>query len=216
MKSFASLFKGRRAPVAHKQGADRSGSVDSAGAREDSPTAWGKCRAATKGDGPCTAGPRLKCAKRPGKVSKQGGRTIQWMVRLTAFAILWGRKRAASAQPKCSRFAEIRLNRPVPRQRTRTKRRFRRDRRVRRKWRPILAPGPAQSSLIRARWEQRAFWRAVRGSAPPRGPQRRSGEPSTGWFTSTVCSPFSGERSAFPCPVGAPRPHTPSQAFEKA
>ena len=113
-----------------------------------------------KGCGGAGAGPRLKCAKRPGEVSKQGRRTIQWMVRLTAFAILWGRKRAAPAQPKYSRSAEAGPNRPALRQRSRTKRRFHRDRRVRRKWRSILAPGPAQSSLVRARWEQRAFWGA--------------------------------------------------------
>ena len=35
------------------------------------------------------------------------------------------------------------------------------------------------------------------GTAPPGGPQRRSGEPSTGWFASTVCSPFPEERFAF-------------------
>ena len=50
-----------------------AGSGDSAGAREDSPTEWGKCREATKGDGPCTAGPRKKGTQSvpPKKVSKQ-------------------------------------------------------------------------------------------------------------------------------------------------
>ena len=71
-----------------------------------------------------------------------------------------GQKARGTCPAKCLRFAEIRLNRPVPRQRTRTKRRFRRDLRGRHKWRPDLAPSPAQSSLIRARWEQRAFWGA--------------------------------------------------------
>ena len=128
---------------------------------------WGECHIVTRGDGlrertgrVRQRPPALNRAKRPGEVSKQGGRTIQWMVRLTAFAILWGRKRAAPAQPKYSRSAEAGPNRPALRQRSRTKRRFHRDRRVRRKWRSILAPGPAQSSLVRARWEQRAFWGA--------------------------------------------------------
>ena len=31
-----------------------------------------------------------------------------------------------------------------------------------------------------------------------RGPQRRSGKPSTGWFALSVCSPFRRERFAFP------------------
>ena len=31
---------------------------------------------------------------------------------------------------------------------------------------------------------------------PPGGPQKRSGEPSTGWFPFSVCSPFLGGRFA--------------------
>ncbi len=49
------------------------------------------------------------------------------------------------------------------------------------------------------------------------GPQKRSGVSSTGWNAFSVCSPFPVERSAFLFwLVGASRPHTPSQAFEKA
>ena len=51
---------------------------------------------------------------------------------------------------------------------------------------------------------------------PPGGTQKRSGEPSTGWFPLSVCSPFSGDALRPFWIVGAPRPHTPSQAFEKA
>ena len=44
---------------------------------------------------------------------------------------------------------------------------------------------------------RRLFWNSVCGAAPPGGPQMRSGEPSTGWFPLSVCSPFRGERFAF-------------------
>ena len=47
-------------------------------------------------------------------------------------------------------------------------------------------------------WEQAAFLgNSVCGAATHGGTQMRSGEPSTGWFPLSVCSPFRGERFAF-------------------
>ena len=75
---------------------------------EDSPAARGKCRAATKGDGPrCGRGAPTKerNAKRsPGKVNKQRGGTIQWMVPPNAFVFPHAsrHRRRSSKKAACS------------------------------------------------------------------------------------------------------------------
>ena len=58
---------------------------------------------------------------------------------------------------------------------------------------------------VKRNGNKKLFGCTVRGSAPPGGPQRRSGEPSPGWSALSVCSPFRGNASRSSFTGASPR-----------
>ena len=211
MKSFASLFKGRRAPVAHKQGADRSGQRRLCGGAGRFPHRVGEMSRSDKGGRAVYGWPPSEMREAPRRGEQTGRANHPVDGSLDRLCDPVGQK----ARGICTaQMLPVRRNPPQPARPAAEdphKTAF-----------PQRSPCAAQMAFDLGSWSspvqsgsgavgtESFLGRAVRGSAPPRGPQRRSGEPSTGWFTSTVCSPFSGERSAFPFGCGAlPRPPPP-------
>ena len=130
-------------------------------------------------------------------VSKQGGRSIQWMDRLTAFAILWGRACAESAQPKRCRSRRNLSQQALPATENPFKMTF--PQRSLCAAQMVSNLGSRPDPIQFKRGGNRKLFSDAPFEFPLRMGARKGvpGKPSTGWFASTVCSPFPEERFAF-------------------